>query len=47
MKADAIIWDYDGILLNSVTKNIDITPSARGLAPQPVPAYRQAGNIIE
>jgi N-acetyl-D-muramate 6-phosphate phosphatase len=25
MKADAIIWDYDGTLVNSVPKNIDIT----------------------
>jgi len=25
MKADTIIWDYDGTLVNSVPKNIDIT----------------------
>src|SRR5258706_12576798 len=25
MKVDAIIWDYDGTLVNSVPKNIDIT----------------------
>src|SRR4026208_1234398 len=25
MKADAILWDYDGTLVNSVPKNIDIT----------------------
>src|SRR5882757_7485019 len=25
MKADAVIWDYDGTLVNSVPKNIDIT----------------------
>ncbi|NOR87209.1 MAG: HAD hydrolase-like protein, partial [Bacteroidales bacterium] len=25
MKVDAILWDYDGTLVNSVPKNIDIT----------------------
>lgn len=25
MKLDAILWDYDGTLVNSVPKNIDIT----------------------
>ncbi len=25
MKIDAILWDYDGTLVNSVPKNIDIT----------------------
>lgn len=25
MKADAVLWDYDGTLVNSVPKNIDIT----------------------
>ncbi|MDN3699635.1 HAD family hydrolase [Vibrio cortegadensis] len=27
MKLDAILWDYDGTLVNSVPKNIDITKS--------------------
>ena len=30
MKADAITWDYDGTLLNSVTRNIDITKQILG-----------------
>ena len=30
MKADAIIWDYDGTLVNSVTRNIDITKQILG-----------------
>lgn len=25
MKADAVLWDYDGTLVNSVPKNINIT----------------------
>ena len=25
MKLDAVLWDYDGTLVNSVPKNIDIT----------------------
>ncbi len=27
MKLDAILWDYDGTIVNSVPKNIDITKS--------------------
>lgn len=27
MKLEAILWDYDGTLVNSVPKNIDITKS--------------------
>jgi phosphoglycolate phosphatase-like HAD superfamily hydrolase len=35
MKADVIIWDYDGTLVNSVPKNIDITKQIlRAVAPR-------------
>ena len=30
MKEDGLIWDYDGTVLNSVTRNIDITQQILG-----------------
>lgn len=46
MKIDAILWDYDGTLVNSVPKNIDITKQilsivAPQLAGEQLPKYLQ------
>ncbi|KAA3630289.1 MAG: HAD family hydrolase [Bacteroidetes bacterium] len=44
MKADAVLWDYDGTLVNSVPKNIEITKQilawvAPRLTEENLPAY--------
>ncbi len=47
MRFDAILWDYDGTIVNSVPKNIDITKSilsrvAPHLAGDNLPRYLQS-----